>query len=1140
MQKPLKTTKALISFLLVIFMLWSVMAVSVNASGTERIYSVPDVLHNAPATASLSSNDTSLKTYLRTELAKTPYSLNLRNYNISVEKLNELGSLIYDTMPELFHIVGLKCSVSSWNTILDLYPVYNCTATEYKTKSAKVFESAEKILEGVKDNKNLSAVQKALLIHDRLAVICEYDSKNLETGKIPEDSFTMYGVLANGIAVCQGYSEAYLYLLEKVGIKSYICESEVMNHAWNIVEIGGVEYHVDVTWDDPTYDVTGRVTHTNFLRSSQGIYSTGHKATDYYSAPADTRYDNAFWQDSDAEFQLLGNEIYYIDNKNAQIKKYSDKSAVISVEDRWAASATSFWKGNFSYLSSDGVHLLYNKSDAVYMFDFSTNKETKIWTPDKSALPNMSIYGFTYRNGRLICDIYTTPNYCIDTKDRYQQQKVWKTICDVTIDKMPKKTEYYIGDKFNSEGLSLRVTYADGSYDIVTSGYSIDSYDTNRAGETSVKVSISGRCVVVPIKVSTPSITLSATDILLEAGESKQLTATTKPAGQTVVWISGHNNVSVSRNGTVTAIAEGKAVIVAQFVYNGITYSAKCTVESGCPHSSKTYYPAKESTCTQHGHTEYSVCNDCGVIISGSKTELPFAEHSYVDYEAPEYLAVRGSCTAPALYYKSCSECGNASDVTFRSEHFAPHKEVVLPAKVPTCTETGLTEGSKCSVCQQIVKPQTVIKKSEHITVTLPGKDATYTETGLTEGEMCAVCGLVTVEQKEIPKIERPGHIHTYITFTTPPTCENEGFTTYTCYCGKKYTADVTSATGHKEEKIPGTPATETHTGLTDGIRCSVCKKILSAQHQIPILGHEVVVLEGKAPTCTETGLTEGQSCVTCGGIVEPQQVIPATGHDEEILPSEAPSCLTTGMTQGAKCKKCGEITVPQSIIAAKGHSLISVVKNPTCTMNGYTIHTCTVCDYSHKTAETHAKGHTPGEWIVTIVPQNDRTGLEAQFCSVCGYKLAERVITETETDSKKLQVTDNAFIVDDSLHISIIGVKSKVGSVSESIVNKKFEIVDKKGNKLGKDDYIGTGSAIQILDENRNLLNIYIVVVVTDVDGNGKTTAADARLALRGSAKLETIEGVYAKASDVTNDNKITAADARKILRISAGLEKP
>lgn len=58
------------------------------------------------------------------------------------------------------------------------------------------------------------------------------------------------------------------------------------------------------------------------------------------------------------------------------------------------------------------------------------------------------------------------------------------------------------------------------------------------------------------------------------------------------------------------------------------------------------------------------------------------------------------------------------------------------------------------------------------------------------------------------------------------------------------------------------------------------------------------------------------------------------------------------------------------------------------------------------------------------------------------------------------------------------------------------------------------------------------------DVDGSGSITAADARLALRTSVKLEKLSLVAMTAADVNDDNNITAADARLILRASVGLE--
>ena len=58
------------------------------------------------------------------------------------------------------------------------------------------------------------------------------------------------------------------------------------------------------------------------------------------------------------------------------------------------------------------------------------------------------------------------------------------------------------------------------------------------------------------------------------------------------------------------------------------------------------------------------------------------------------------------------------------------------------------------------------------------------------------------------------------------------------------------------------------------------------------------------------------------------------------------------------------------------------------------------------------------------------------------------------------------------------------------------------------------------------------------DVTGDGNVTAADARLALRASARLETLSSAAFAAADVNGDGNVDASDARKILRASAKLE--
>ena len=74
------------------------------------------------------------------------------------------------------------------------------------------------------------------------------------------------------------------------------------------------------------------------------------------------------------------------------------------------------------------------------------------------------------------------------------------------------------------------------------------------------------------------------------------------------------------------------------------------------------------------------------------------------------------------------------------------HQPVINPAVAPTCTTSGLTEGSHCAICQMVLKEQTVIPAMGHTwdegTVTTP---ATETEEGVMTYK-CTQCGLTRTE----------------------------------------------------------------------------------------------------------------------------------------------------------------------------------------------------------------------------------------------------------------------------------------------------------------------------------------------------------------------------------------------------------
>ena len=1010
----------------ILIMLISCCIFTVNAGAEtvvfeeNQLFGSPDVL---TASMARSVDSYALKEYLRTELVKCPATVDVSSFNLEYTENSKtiLKNIIYYESPELFHISGYSMSVSN-DKIKTITPKYSYTAQEYTTIYNECMTQADIILDGIRGNSKLNDVQKALLIHDRLAVHCEYDVSVYTTGNVPDESFTMYGTLAKGVSVCQGYAETYYYLLEKVGIENRLCSSDALYHVWNIVTINGKEYHVDVTWDDPNFDKTGQVYHTNFLRSSDGIYETDHDASDYDTSPTDTTYDNYFWQCSNTEFQMIGNEIYYIDNDAEAIKKYSNKSSIADCSDVWPASTNgSFWIGNFARLSSDGTNLYYNTATDVYKYTVSSGGTEKIWSPDLSANVLFRIYGFTYKNGYLICDINSTPNFNIGDKATYQQRYLYhdqasSTLQSVSISTMPNKTEYYIGDSLNTQGLQIKLTHSNGMTEIISNGFTVSGFSSSSGGSKKVTVTYDGFSTTFNVNVRTPSISLDASSVNIDLKDYCILSATTDPANVAVTWSTSDSSVARVYNGEIESVSTGTATITASFTYNGYTYKATCNVTVECNHASLVTVKGKNATCTENGLTDGKKCSVCNTVTVAQKI---------IDKTGHREVTVKGkdaTCTENGLTDgKKCSVC-NTVTVAQKTINKTGHKEVTVKGKSSTCTETGLTDGKKCSVCNTVTVAQKIIDKTGHREVTVKGKDATCTENGLTDGKKCSLCGVTIIAQSEIAK------------------------------------------KNHRTVKIPGKEPTETENGLTQGEKCFVCGTITKEQQIIPALNHtHEYALSVTEPTCTEQGYTT-YTC-NCGDTYKADFSY-ASGHDAVVIPGKAATCTETGITEGEKCTVCGEILVVQEVIEKTGHSEIEIeAKAPTCTEKGCEAgKICSVCnEIVVAVKEIEMLGHDPGEWETVTAAEIGKDGLMQQKCTRCGDVLDEKIIP--------------AF-------------------------------AEKPKNALG------------------------------DANNDGKVTAADARLVLRMSAKIDSYSDAQISYLDLNKDGKITAADARLLLRISAKIE--
>ena len=410
-----------------------------------------------------------------------------------------------------------------------------------------------------------------------------------------------------------------------------------------------------------------------------------------------------------------------------------------------------------------------------------------------------------------------------------------------------------------------------------------------------------------------------------------------------------------------------------------------------------------EPTCTDLGTVEYH-CKFCDYMYSEA---VPALGHTYKDE------IVDPTCLQNGYTIHTCIKCGDSfSD---NETEATGHSKVIDEAINPTCQKTGLTEGSHCAVCGDILEPQNIIpvvnhQYSENVV------EATCIQQGYTL-HSCIWCS----DYYKTDFIEATD-IHSYVeTITTPATCSKEGVKTFTCsICGDSYTRSI-AMTEHTPVVDKAVAPTCTNAGLAEGSHCSVCGYVITEQAVVQATGHSYNAVV-TAATCKDKGYTT-HTCTVCGDSYKDTVTQTTDEHDykstittlatcskegvetftcticgdkytKSIAMIEhtpvadkavAPTCTKAGLTEGSHCSVCGYVITEQAVVLAKSHSYTaSVTKDSSCSQAGIKTYTCTICGDKY-TEAIPLKTHT----IVSdnaLEPTCTKYGLtEEKYCSVCG-----------------------------------------------------------------------------------------------------------------------------------------------------------
>ena len=158
-----------------------------------------------------------------------------------------------------------------------------------------------------------------------------------------------------------------------------------------------------------------------------------------------------------------------------------------------------------------------------------------------------------------------------------------------------------------------------------------------------------------------------------------------------------------------------------------------------CVCTSHTYGSAvitKQPTCTSEG-TKTKTCTQCGATVTETIAKL---SHSYTA------TVVAPTCTTDGYTLHKCSVCGTSyKDNTTKATGHSYGNSVVT--KQPTCTSEG-TAIKTCTKCNATVTEKLPAKG--HTAVTDKGYSATCTTAGKTDGSHCSVCNTVIKAQTVI------------------------------------------------------------------------------------------------------------------------------------------------------------------------------------------------------------------------------------------------------------------------------------------------------------------------------------------------------------------------------------------------------
>ena len=232
----------------------------------------------------------------------------------------------------------------------------------------KIKNETNLILDSISDD--MTDFEKAMAVHDYMVLNYKYDES------LSNHSIT---IMYTKTGVCESYARAFKHLMNELDIGCEIVESDEMVHSWNLVNIDGLWYHIDLTMDDPIEDRFGQVSHEYAFLSTNAIENAqkSHYGFDLGDKNADsTIYDDAPWRGSLSSVVYLNGKTYWTYNNSVYSSEGTQIYSELDGNDgMWNISErTGYRDVCLAGLGVSDGKLYFNTDEAIMSYNLQNKK----------------------------------------------------------------------------------------------------------------------------------------------------------------------------------------------------------------------------------------------------------------------------------------------------------------------------------------------------------------------------------------------------------------------------------------------------------------------------------------------------------------------------------------------------------------------------------------------------------------------------------------------------------------------------------------------------------------------------------------------------------------------------------------------